>query len=65
VGLERGPFSLVRKNDELLESKNSDSASKTEINDRGEPLRRSFRGPAAVVRSVIVRFGTKNHKVGF
>jgi hypothetical protein len=39
VGLERGPLSLVRITDELLEWKNSGSGSrKFEINGRGDPL---------------------------
>jgi hypothetical protein len=34
-GLERGPFSLMRINEELLERKVAALVYKTEINDRG------------------------------
>jgi hypothetical protein len=39
VGLERGPLSLVRKIEELLEWKSSGSGQENRINDRGDPLR--------------------------
>jgi hypothetical protein len=39
VGLERGPLSLVRITEELLEGKVAAPVWKTEINGRGEPLR--------------------------
>ena len=39
VGLERGPFSLVRSIEELLEKKVAAPVQKTEINGRGDPLR--------------------------
>ena len=39
VGLERGPLSLVRSIEELLEKKVAAPAQKTEINGRGDPLR--------------------------
>jgi hypothetical protein len=39
VGLERGPLSLVRIIEELLEWKSNGSGQKSRINDRGDPLR--------------------------
>jgi hypothetical protein len=39
AGLQRGPLSLVRTTEELLEEKVSAAVYKTEINDRGNPLR--------------------------
>jgi hypothetical protein len=39
AGLERGPLSLVRTTEELLEGKVAAPVWKTEINDRGNPLR--------------------------
>jgi hypothetical protein len=39
VGLERGPLSLVRITEELLERTVVDSVQKTEINGRGDSLR--------------------------
>ena len=39
VILERGPLSLVRSIEELLEYKVAGPAQKTEINGRGDPLR--------------------------
>jgi hypothetical protein len=39
VGLERGPLSLVRIIEELLERKVATPVWKTEINDRGDALR--------------------------
>jgi hypothetical protein len=39
VGLERGPLSLVRIIEELLERKSSGSGQENRINDRGDPLR--------------------------
>jgi hypothetical protein len=39
VGLERGPFSLVRIIEELLERTVAAPAYKTEINGRGDSLR--------------------------
>jgi hypothetical protein len=39
MGLERGPLSLVRIIEELLEWKSSGSGLKTDINGRGDPLR--------------------------
>jgi hypothetical protein len=38
AGLERGPLSLVRTNEELLEGKVAAPVYKTEINDHGNPL---------------------------
>jgi hypothetical protein len=38
-GLERGPLRLERKTEELLEGKVAPPVYKTEINDRGNPLR--------------------------
>jgi hypothetical protein len=37
--LELGPLSLVRTTEEILEEKVADPVTKTEINDRGNPLR--------------------------
>jgi hypothetical protein len=39
LGLERGPLSLVRIIEELLERKNSGSVLNTDINGRRDPLR--------------------------
>jgi hypothetical protein len=39
VGLERGPLSLVRVTEELLEWKSSGSGQENRINGRGNPLR--------------------------
>jgi hypothetical protein len=39
VGLERGPLSLVRITEELLEWKSSGSGQENRINGRGDPLR--------------------------
>jgi hypothetical protein len=39
VGLERGPFSLVRITEELIEWKSSDLDLENRINGRGDPLR--------------------------
>jgi hypothetical protein len=39
AGLERGPVSLVRTTEELLEGNVAAPVSKTEINDRGNPFR--------------------------
>jgi hypothetical protein len=39
VGLERGPLSLVRIIEQLLERKVATPVYKTEINDRGDSLR--------------------------
>jgi hypothetical protein len=39
VGLERGPLSFVRINEELLERKVAAPVQETEINDRGDPPR--------------------------
>jgi len=39
VGLERGPLSLVRSIEELLEYKVAAPVQKIEINDSGDPLR--------------------------
>jgi hypothetical protein len=38
AGLERGPLSLVRTTEELLERKVAAPVKKTEISDRGNPL---------------------------
>jgi hypothetical protein len=77
VGLERGPHSLVRITEELLERKVAAPVYKTEINGRGDPLRwlRDTLYPLKLAltsltsggRSVgIVRWGTKatefNHR---
>jgi hypothetical protein len=39
AGLERGPLSLVSTTEELLEGKVAAPVYKSEINDRGNPLR--------------------------
>jgi hypothetical protein len=39
MGLERDPLSLLRINEELLERKVAAPVQKSEINDRGDPLR--------------------------
>jgi hypothetical protein len=53
VGLERGPLSLVRINEELLERKLLAPVQKTEISDRG--------GSAALTRDIPLsaKVGTK------
>jgi hypothetical protein len=38
VGLERGPLSLVRITEELLEWKSCGSGQENQINDHGNPL---------------------------
>jgi hypothetical protein len=74
VGLERGPFSLVRITEELLEKKVAAPVYKTEINGRGDslrwprdtlsPLKLALILPTSGGRSVgIVRFRTKGHGV--
>jgi hypothetical protein len=77
VGLERGPLSLVRINEELHERKVAAPVKKTEINDRGRPaalttrypsIRKSWHyiPPTIGGRSVgIVRLRTKGHEVCF
>jgi hypothetical protein len=70
VGLERGPFSLVRKIEQLLERKVAAPVQKTEINGRGDllrsqrdtlyPLKLALTSPTSGGRSVgIVRWRTK------
>jgi hypothetical protein len=70
VRLERGPHSLVRIIEELLERKAAASVYKTEINDRGDslrcprdtlyPLKLALTSPTCGGRSVgIVRWRTK------
>jgi hypothetical protein len=75
VGLERGPLSLVRIIEELLEWKSSGSGLENPINDRGgDPLRwprdrlypqkLALTSPTSGGRSVgIVRLRTKGHGV--
>jgi hypothetical protein len=74
VGLERGPLSLVRTIEELLEWKSSGSGQENRINGRGDPLRwprdtlypqkLSLTSPTSGGRSVgIVRLRTKGHGV--
>jgi hypothetical protein len=46
VGLERGPLSLVRINEELLERKVAAPVYKTEINDRGGSAALTRRHPS-------------------
>jgi hypothetical protein len=76
VGLERGPLSLVRITEELLEWKSSGSGQEIRINDRGDPLRwprdtlypqkLALTSPTSGGRSVgIVRLRTKDHRVSF
>jgi hypothetical protein len=78
VGLERGPLSLVRITEELLEWKSSGSGQENRINDRVDPLRwpRDTLYPQKLAltsptsggrsRSVgIVRLRTKGHGVSF
>jgi hypothetical protein len=70
AGLERGPLSLMRKTEDLLEGKVAAQVWKTEINDRGNPLRwprdtlypqklAQLRQQAAVARSVKFARGPK------
>jgi hypothetical protein len=71
VGLERGPLSLVRIIEELLERKSSGSGQENGINDQGDPLRQPFIRkklaltlPTSGGRSVgIVRLWIKGHGV--
>jgi hypothetical protein len=74
VGLERGPLSLVRIIEELLERKSSGSGQECRINGRGDPLRwprdtlypqkLALTSPTSGGRSVgIVRLRTKDHGV--
>jgi hypothetical protein len=73
-GLERGPLSLVRINEELLEWKSRASGLENQINGRRDPLRwprdtlypqkLALTSPASGGRSVgIVRLRTKSHGV--
>jgi hypothetical protein len=72
--LERGPLSLVRVTEELLEWKSSGSGQENRINDRVDPLRwprdtiylqkLALTSPTSGGRSVgIVRLRTKGHGV--
>jgi hypothetical protein len=72
--LERGPLSLVRITEELLEWKSSGFGQENRINDRGDPLRRprdtaylqklALTSTTSGGRSVgIVRLRTKGHGV--
>jgi hypothetical protein len=74
VGLERGPLSLVRIIEELLEWKSSGSGQGNRINGKGDPLcwprdtfypqKLALTSPTSGVRSVgIVRLRTKGHGV--
>jgi hypothetical protein len=74
MGLERGPLSLVRTTEELLEWKSSGSRQENRINGRGDPLRwprdtlypqkLALTSPTSGGRSVgIVRLRTKGHGV--
>jgi hypothetical protein len=74
VGLERGPLSLVRIIEELLEWKSSGSSQENRVNDQGDPLRwprdtlysqkLALTSPTSGGRSVgIVRLRTKGHGV--
>jgi hypothetical protein len=74
VGLERGPLSLVRITEELLEWKVAAPVLKSEINGRGDPLRSprdtlypqklALASPTSGGRSVgIVRLRTTSHGV--
>jgi hypothetical protein len=76
VGLERGPLSLVRIIEELLERRSSGSGQEIRINGRGDPLRwprdtlypqkLAITSPTSGGRSVgIVRLRTKGHGVQF
>jgi hypothetical protein len=76
VGLERGPLSLVRITEELLEWKSSGSGQETRINDRGDllrwprdtlyPQKLELTSPTNGGRSEgIVRLRTKGHGVLF
>jgi hypothetical protein len=72
VGLERGPLSLVRKIEELLEWKSSGSGQENRINGNGDPLhwprdtlypqKLTLTSPTSGDRSVgIFRLRTKGH----
>jgi hypothetical protein len=74
VGLERGPLSLVRIIEELLEWKSNSSGQENRINDRGDlsrwprdtlyPQKLELTSPTSGGRSVgIVRLPTKDHGV--
>jgi hypothetical protein len=74
VGLARGPLSLVRIIEELLDWKSSGFGQENRINDRGDPLRwprdtlypqkLALTSPTSGGRSVgIVRLRTKGHGV--
>jgi hypothetical protein len=74
VGLERGPLSLARITEELLEWKSSGSVQENRINDRGDllrwprdilyPQKLALASPTSRGRSVgIVRLRTKGHGV--
>jgi hypothetical protein len=74
VGLERGPLSLVRIIEELLERKSSGTGKEQRINGRGDPSRwprdtlypqkLALTSPTSDGRSVgIVRLRTKSHGV--
>jgi hypothetical protein len=74
VGLERGPLSLVRIIEKLLECKSSDSGHENRINGRGDPFRwprdtlypqkLALTSPTGGGHSVgIVRLRTKGHGV--
>jgi hypothetical protein len=76
VGLERGPLSLVRIIEGLLEWKSSGSGQENRINGRGDPLhwprdtlnpqkkKLALTSPTSGGRSVgIVRLRTKCHRV--
>jgi hypothetical protein len=76
VGLERGPLSLVRITEELLEWKSNGSGQENLTNDRGDPLRwprdtlyqqkLALISPISGGRSVgIVRLRTKGHGILF
>jgi hypothetical protein len=76
VGLERGPFSLVRIIEELLEWKRSGSGQENRINGRRDPLcwprdplyprKLAETSPKSGGRTVgIVRLRTKGHGVQF
>jgi hypothetical protein len=74
VGLERGPLSLVRIIEELLERKRSGSGQENRINGRRDllrwprdtlyPQKLALTSPTSGSRSVgIVRLRTKGHEV--
>jgi hypothetical protein len=74
VGLERGPLSLVRIIEELLEWKISGSGQESRINGRGircadhatQVIRMALTSQTSGGRSVgIVRLRTKGHEVQF